>query len=337
MLGSKHEHRGLGLSVPRAIILVAYFAAVLPTLMLLNVGLVPDVLVLVLLGAAVVAGHPLLFVRDWGVFLLVVVLWQQTGKVATWAGYPLHVHELIDADKWLTWPWLHGTLPQVWLQQHLYHAGTWQWYDIMSWAVYGLHFPEPLLVGFVIWLRDPALFRRYSIAFLTLASLAFAVYILYPAVPPWMAASRHYPYRLIPPLTNIFNQFNHDVLTVGLGHSYHTVLHVDYNLTAAMPSLHAAFPLLSALYLRKSIGRWGLLMLGYGLIVWFSVVYMAEHWVIDVLAGLACAVIAYVLVEAVARLWRAARRTAPQPTFTPREAPGTVAAISGSPNSPSFD
>ena len=92
-----------------------------------------------------------------------------------------------------------------------------------------------------------------------------------------------------------------------------------------MPSLHAAFPLLSALYLRKSLGRWGLLMLGYGGIMWFAVVYLAEHWVVDVLAGLICAVLAYVLVEQASR-YVATRRTAsgarPRPAATESPAPG---------------
>jgi hypothetical protein len=303
---SKRSYERIALAPSRIALLVAYFAVVFPTLMFFNVGLVPDVLVLVLLGAAVIAGKAGLFVRDWGVFLLVVVLWQQTAKVATWVGLPLHLHELIAADRFLVWPFLHGELPQVWLQQHLYHPGSWQWYDVLSWAVYGLHFPEPLVVGFIIWLRDRALFRRYSIAFLTLASIAFAIYIVYPAVPPWMAASNDYHYHAIPSLVNIFSAFNDAVLKQGFGHSYHSVLHVDYNLTAAMPSLHAAFPLLSALYLYKSIGRRGLVMIAYGMIVWFSVVYMAEHWVIDVLAGLVCVAVAYALVEGVAS-YRSAR------------------------------
>lgn len=301
---------GFRLSRTRLILLAVYFAVVFPVLMSFNIGLVPDVLAFVFLGAAVVAGQARLFVRDWGVFLLVIVLWQQTSTLATWVGYPLHMYPLINIDRDIMSPFLHGALPQVWLQQHLYHAGTWQWYDVMSWAIYGLHFPEPLVVGLLIWLYDRTLFRRFTIAFLTLAAIAFIIYIVYPAVPPWMASKT---YKAIPHVINIFSQFNYAVLQQGLGHHYHTVLHVDYNLTAAMPSLHAAFPLLSALYLRKVFGRWGLLMLVYAAIVWFSVVYMAEHWVIDVLAGLACAVIAYALVEGTARALAAmrARRVVP--------------------------
>jgi hypothetical protein len=313
----------VGLRIPsrRILLVVAYLAVVLPTLIVFHVGLVPDVLIFVLLGAAVVAGQIQLFLRDWGVFLLVLILWQHTELAAQWAGFPLQLHSLIDADRWLMQPFLHGALPQVWLQQHLYHAhkvlqhGVWhwvgaQWYDVVSWLVYALHFPEPLLVGFAIWLRDRMLFRRFALAFLTLAALAFVGYIVYPAVPPWLAARAQY--RAIPYVYNIFNEFNYWVLQQGLGHADKSLIPIHYNMTAAMPSLHAAFPVLSALYLRKAFGRWGLIMLVYGAIVWFAVVYMAEHWIVDVLAGLLCTLVAYALVEGVAHYLAARRATALQ-------------------------
>ncbi len=316
--------------VPTRLLLVAiYFAVVVPALMYFNVGLVPDVLILVLLGAAVVVGQARLFVRDWGVFLLVVLVWQQTGPVARWANFPIHLRELVAADRWIMQPFLHGALPQVWLQRHLYHYGGWQWYDIVCVVVYGLHFPEPLIVGFVIWMRDRALFRRFAVAFLTLAGIAFIIYILYPAAPPWMAGDRFH--RAIPHLHNIFDDFNYHVLTLGLGHHYTYVINVDYNKTAAMPSLHAAFPLLSALYLRKTFGRWGLVLLGYGAVVWFAVVYMAEHWIVDVFAGLLCTALAYALVEGVARSLAARRATRPAPVAAAVPEIGRVAASSRRP------
>jgi membrane-associated phospholipid phosphatase len=58
--------------------------------------------------------------------------------------------------------------------------------------------------------------------------------------------------------------------------------------------------------LRKSIGRWGWLLLIYAGAMWFAVVYMGEHWVSDVLVGILCAIVAYVGVERVAR-YRTAR------------------------------
>lgn len=307
----------------RVVWLALYFVLVLPALMFLHVGLVPDVLIFVLLGAAVVLGQARLFLRDWGVFLLVLILWQHTSKLAQWAGFPLHLGDLEAVDRAITWPLLHGALPQVWLQQHFYlaHAvghGTYrhwvgmQWYDVLSWAVYALHFPEPLLVGLAIWLYSRGLFRRFASAFLILAALSFAVYVVYPAVPPWLAARPTWlaargllPFA-IPHVWNIFNEFNYWVLQQGFGQGDKSLIHIDYDVTGAMPSLHAAFPVLSALYLRKAFGRWGLLMLGYALLVWFAVVYMAQHWIIDVAVGLVFACLAYTIVEAVAA-WHAAR------------------------------
>jgi hypothetical protein len=346
----KRDHVGSPISSRRLLFVLLYFLVVSAVLMYLHVGLVPDILVPVLLGAAFVVGQPWLFVRDWGVFLLVLILWQQTGPVAQWAGFPAHMTDLIDADKFLTGPLLHGQLPQVWLQQHLYHPGfsvrtyhaaywsghvyhaagwdsvyhapSWRWYDIVSAVIYGLHFPEPLVVGFVIWLRDRALFRRFAAAFLTLAAMSFIIYIVYPAVPPWMASKQ---YHAIPHINKIFDDFNYAVQQKMFGHQYFSLLNVGYDKVAAMPSLHAAFPVLGMLYLCKAFGRWGLLMLVYVVTIWFAVVYMGEHWTIDVLVGLVCAVVAYADVESVARWWSERERG--------RSAVG-IPALAGAPSAP---
>jgi hypothetical protein len=327
----------------RVLLLVAYLAVAFGLLVYFNVGLGPDATAFVMVGATLVAGQGRLLVRDWGVFLLVLLLWRQTGPVALWAAFPLHMSDLINADRFITWPLLHGQLPQEWLQQHLYHPGfvqrtqyhagywhghvyhrawwdhiyhptQWQWYDILSCVIYGLHFPEALVVGAIIWVRDQALYRRFATAFLMLSTIAFVSYVVYPAVPPWMASYHtfqgHTYAGIVPPLHKIFDECKAYLLTMVFAQHHSHLINLQWDLTAATPSLHAALPLLSSLYLRKSLGRWGLLMLGYGAIVWFAILYMGEHWVVDILAGLLCAVVAYVAVEGIAteRVYRAARR-----------------------------
>jgi hypothetical protein len=136
----------------------------------------------------------------------VLILWQQTELIAKWANFPLHMRELIGIDRAIAAPFVHGQLPQEWLQQHVYHPLQLQWYDIMSSVTYALHFPLPLVVGFALWVRGRALFGRFATAFLTLAAIAFVIYIMHPAVPPWMA-SRHtydgHTFAAIPPLHKI--------------------------------------------------------------------------------------------------------------------------------------
>jgi hypothetical protein len=64
--------------------------------------------------------------------------------------------------------------------------------------------------------------------------------------------------------------------------------------------------------------------------VWFAVVYMAEHWIIDVAAGVALTVLVYALVEGVATAWAARAHwreateavAAATSVLSPRAAPG---------------
>jgi membrane-associated phospholipid phosphatase len=79
--------------------------------------------------------------------------------------------------------------------------------------------------------------------------------------------------------------------------------HLNPNKFAAFPSLHAAFPALAAVYAWRRY-RW----LSVGLILWtaavaLSIVYLGEHYIVDVLDGFGYVVVAAFIVEAVSK-WR---------------------------------
>jgi membrane-associated phospholipid phosphatase len=85
------------------------------------------------------------------------------------------------------------------------------------------------------------------------------------------------------------------------------------NQFAAFPSLHAAFPALAAVY-AWSRYRW----LSVGLIAWtaavaLSIVYLGEHYVVDILDGFAYVAVAGVVVEVVTR-WLGRRSPPAAPT-----------------------
>ncbi len=69
------------------------------------------------------------------------------------------------------------------------------------------------------------------------------------------------------------------------------------NPVAALPSLHAAYPWLVLLFAVKFFGRPGLLFLAYNLALWFTVVYLGHHWVVDILAGMAWATVCFILIQ----------------------------------------
>ena len=75
------------------------------------------------------------------------------------------------------------------------------------------------------------------------------------------------------------------------------------NVFAAIPSLHAAYPLITVLYGSLSKKLWlHIAFVLFTLSVWFSAVYSRHHYVLDVLAGGTCAVTAYLLYRLLSRV-----------------------------------
>ena len=75
------------------------------------------------------------------------------------------------------------------------------------------------------------------------------------------------------------------------------------NIFAAIPSLHAAYPLITVLYGSLSKNLWlHISFVLFTISVWFSAVYSRHHYVLDVLAGGTCAITAYVLYHLLSRI-----------------------------------
>jgi membrane-associated phospholipid phosphatase len=68
------------------------------------------------------------------------------------------------------------------------------------------------------------------------------------------------------------------------------------NPVAALPSLHAAWPFLTLLFLWSKVGRWRWAILAYNAVMVLVLVYGAEHYVSDALLGWLYAGIAFVVV-----------------------------------------
>ncbi|GEM_PF-2680992 len=177
-------HRSSRLAFPLAGLYVFVFAV---TFFAVNIRLSVEWVALTLIGCALVTGRGVRFLKDWAVFLIVLVAWQVTDGLASTFKFPLHIRAMIDADKVIFYPALHGQNATVWLQQHLFDPYNVNWIDVMGVIFYSLHFLLPLGAGFVLWLVNRQNYYRYAIAFVMAAIMGFITYVLYPAVPPWMA------------------------------------------------------------------------------------------------------------------------------------------------------
>jgi hypothetical protein len=229
--------------------------------------------------------------------------------------FGVHYLPQIDVDKFLF-----GGVPTVSLQHWLW-SGHVVWWDVIFWGTYLTHFFATPVVAAVLWKLDRQRFRVFIVlvAFLSFAGLA--TYALYPAAPPWMASQT----GLISPTTRIIPLIWH---YLGL-HSAGSIVEGGYayaNNVAAVPSLHAAFSLLIAITLWPRRRKWLRPFVAlYPLLMAFSLVFTAEHYVSDILLGWLYTIVVVLVARRVMARW-AARR--PPATATAGAAAGPGAARS---------
>jgi membrane-associated phospholipid phosphatase len=213
-----------------------------------------------------------------------------------------HLVEPLRADEWL----FGGHVPTVWLQQHLYDPGVAHWWDRVAVPIYLSHFLVSLILAIVLWCVNYPLFRRYLGALVTLTLITLTTYLLYPAAPPWMAALND----RLPHVDRVVQA----TLSVLGGETVNTAVEKGAaysNPVAAMPSLHAAIPMMLALFF-WSRARWWVraLLATYAVAMGLVLVYTGEHYVVDVLVGWAYAALS---VLAVSRFFAVTRKPEPVP------------------------
>jgi membrane-associated phospholipid phosphatase len=238
----------------------------------------------------------LLFLRDWLPIALLLVVYNISRGYADDLFAP-HVTAMIDADEALAG----GHVPTVWLQQHLYHAGQVQWWEVAVSLVYVSHFLTVPTVAVILWLRDRFQWARYMRRWFTLSVAGLITYFLYPAAPPWWAAEHGF----IDPVARISTAGWNLIGLHSAGNSLNALQVEASNPVAAMPSLHTAYALMAvAFFLPVVRKRWWPLLLAYPLAMTFTLVYSGEHYVIDVLVGWLYVAATFFLVGLAERLWR---------------------------------
>lgn len=166
-----------------------------------------------------------------------------------------------------------GHVPTRLLQESIYAADT-PWLDYISFLAHGFWFGIPWAFGLLLMLyqRERLLeFMGWQIALFYLCALWF---LFLPVRPPWMEPG---------------------IDRVLMVRNYGGYVDIDNNPMAAFPSLHAALPAMTAIFFfTRCVPRlrfYGWLAAGFTVVISFAIVYMGEHWVIDVLGGYAMALL----------------------------------------------
>jgi len=151
-----------------------------------------------------------------------------------------------------------------------------------AWTYWNSEFTVVGLALLWVYLRHHERFVRFRNTVLLANILGLVGYVIWPTAPPWM-----------------FTTYFQD----GVNHS-DGALAAFANPYAAMPSLHAADALIVGVFLVAVSRRWWVKTLWalWPAWVWFCVLATANHFVLDVMAGIAVAIVSLLAVPQLARL-----------------------------------
>lgn len=217
--------------------------------------------------------------KVWAFYLVGFVLFAQLRALTDETGIATHYAYAIDAEKALFF----GNVPTVWLQDHFYSVGRVGLLEPLTIMVYITYFVFPHIVVFAAWRFDRKNFPVYAAGVIGTVYSGLLVSLLVPTAPPWLAGQT----GELPHVFRVLKDVSNEVTPSTYQTAYDVV---GPNDVAAMPSLHAAIPAAIAMIAwsraRRPLAIAALLYLA---AMAFSLVYLGEHYVVDVLAGIATA------------------------------------------------
>ncbi len=165
--------------------------------------------------------------------------------------------------------------------------------DVAAGIFYLCWIPVPLAFAAFLFFRDRKQFLYFSFTFVLVNFIGFLIYYLYPAAPPWYVQYNGFNFHPGTPgntagLVKFDNYFHAGI--------FKTIYAKGSNVFAAMPSLHSAYPVIVLYYsLKNKFGYINILFVAVMLGIWFTAVYASHHYILDVLAGVFCAIIGIAL------------------------------------------
>ncbi len=259
---------------------VAYLAA---SYLLLGFQQYPLLLVALVNGMYFMSSVTRRMVTGFSVFIVYGVLYDYMKAFPNYWFNTVHIADLYTAEKAIFGISIGGNIltpNEFWaLHSHLS-------LDIASAFFYLCWVPVPLAFALYLFFKSSRQFVYFALTFLLVNLLGFVVYYLFPAAPPWYVQEVGFAFDSgtagNPAGLGKFDAF--------FGIAVFSSLYAKgSNVFAAMPSLHAAYPLIVYYYaLKNRVGmmEWvfALIMLG----IWFAAIYTSHHYVLDVLAGILC-------------------------------------------------
>lgn len=237
------------------------------------------------------------FILGFSIFIIFWIIYDSMRIIPNYEVSTVHIQEPYEFEKILFGINVNGNLLTP--NEYFYIFNN-KILDFLSGFFYINWMPIPIGFGIYLYFNEKPLFLEYSLVFLLVNLLGFAIYYLYPAAPPWYVEIYGFDLQIGIP-GNRAGLVRFDEL-VGVP-IFESIYNKNANVLAAIPSLHAAYPVIVLFFAIKkrlsiiAIVLFIIFMSG----IWFSAVYSGHHYIIDVLLGVILALITLIIFEKISK------------------------------------
>jgi hypothetical protein len=230
------------------------------------------------------------FIKGFSIFIVYWIIFDYMKAFPNYRFNTVHIKDLYTAEKTIFGIYCQGKTmtPNEYL---LSHATT--VLNVVTGFFYLTWIPVPLGFAAYLFYKNKRQFFYFSLTFLLVNLLGFAIYYSFPAAPPWYVQDFGFifdPHTMgnVAGLGRFDAYFNTTI--------FKSLYAKSSNVFAAMPSLHSSYPLIVFYYGLKN--KLGLINILFGIImagIWFSAVYNSQHYILDVLCGIICGMLGILL------------------------------------------
>jgi len=243
------------------------------------------------LGVVLKGGKALKFLALFSPIILTGITYDYVRLLVSLRG-EIHVSDLYGAE--LALFGIDGMIPAHWFESHTYAP-----LDFITGVAYIVYLYVPMVSAIVLFWLDRRAMLLVGLAFLATNLLGIVVYLAYPAAPPWYVQLYGLGPANLEAIPNAAGAVRFDHL---VGIDYFTEFYKrSANVFGAMPSLHTAYPASTALALYTMGKKAWMPIAIFTLLVGFSAVYLQHHYILDVIAGFACALAGWAIARGVMR------------------------------------
>ncbi|WP_448697891.1 phosphatase PAP2 family protein [Mucilaginibacter sp. AW1-3] len=271
-------------AISLAYLLISYFL----------VGYKIDQLVLVGIfnGCYYISGISRKFIVGFSVFIIYWIIYDYMKAFPNYNYATVHIGDIYNFEKNLFGININNKVLTP--NEYWRYNGT-TFLDIMAGCFYLCWIPVPMLFALFLFIKHRRQLILFWLTFVLVNFLGFIVYYTFPAAPPWYIYEHGFTFIAHTPgntagLAKFDQYFNVSI--------FKSIYAKGSNVFAAMPSLHSAYPMVVLYYaLKNKVGYISIFFAIVTIGIWFSAVYLSHHYVIDVLAGIICAIVGINLFE----------------------------------------